>query len=358
MRTVIVGGGLAGQRCAETLRRGGHDGPLTMVCAEPHLPYDRPPLSKEILLGTRQPAELAFRDEAWYVEHDVDLLLGTRAIGMSERHVETTGGAVPYDRLLVATGARPRALPMLEGFANVHTLRDLDDALALADEIGPGQRLAIVGAGFIGLEVAAAARSRGTRVTVIEAAPAPLAAVLGESVGGWFADWHRREGIEVLTGAGLVRAHGGRRVTALELADGRLVHTDAVLVAIGVQPATRWARPLPGVHFAGDAAGHHHWETAARGGSAAARAMLGQPIPAEPPASFWSDQHGVRIQLVGEPAGAERTSLEGDPDAADFAVTWWRGALPAAVLLVGRPGDLAQARRLVAGARTPERSAA
>lgn len=358
MRMVIVGGGLAGQRCAEALRRGGHDGPLTMVCAEPHLPYDRPPLSKEVLMGTKGADDLSFRDDAWYAEKGVDLLLDTRAVGMSERHVETTGGAVPYDRLLVATGARPRALPMLQGFSNVHTLRDLDDAVALAAQIGPGQRLAIVGGGFIGLEVAAVARSLGTHVTIVEAAPAPLSAVLGEAVGTWFAGWHRDQGIEVLTGTALARAHGGRRVTALELADGTLVHTDAVLVAIGVQAANQWAQQLPNVFFAGDAAGHHHWETAARGGSAAARAMLGLPTPAEPPASFWSDQHGVRIQLVGEPAGAERTSLDGDPDAADFAITWWRGAVPAAVLLVGRPGELAEARRLVAGARTPERNAA
>ena len=333
MRIVIAGGGLAAQRAAETLRRSGHDGPLTMVCAEDHLPYDRPPLSKEVLAGTREPGSLAFRDEAWYRDHDVDLLLGTRATGLWPGRLATTGGTLGFDRLLAATGARPRELP------GALTLRDRADAVRLREQLRPGRHVVIVGGGFVGLEVAASATCLGARVTVVEAAPTLLARVLGPAAGAWFAGFHRRHGVEVLTGT--TDAPRG----------------DVTVAAIGITPATEWLSPAPHVHVAGDAAGHHHWEAAARGGAAAARAMLGLPAQPDPLPAFWSDQHGVRIQLVGDPSGAERSTTESSGED-DFATTFWHGTVPVAVLLVGRPGALAEARRLVAGAITPERKAA
>lgn len=388
MRMVIAGGGLAGQRSAEALRRQGHDGPITMVCAESHLPYDRPPLSKELLAGTRDVASLTFRDEAWYRDHEVDLRTDTRAEGIDlrARRLLTSGGAVRYDRLLVATGARARTLPFLSGYENVHVIRDVDDALALRDELRPGARLVIVGAGFVGLEVASTARALGAEVVVLEAASTPLSAVIGERLGRWFARLHRRAGVGVVTGVSVARAIGDRRVSEIALADGRRFAADAVLVAIGAGPDTAWlggaglpadgvpTGPLgntaaPGIYAAGDAARpvdpvsgalsrQEHWEAAARGGAQAARGMLGLAQAPEPPSSFWSDQHGMRIQLVGHTDGADRTTVDGEIESNDFSFVWHRAGKPIGVLLANRPHELPDARRLVAGISPPERTAA
>lgn len=388
MKVLIAGGGLAAQRCAEALRRRGHDGPLTIVSAETHLPYDRPPLSKELLAGARGAGTLSFRDSAWYRDNGVELLLGTRAEGLDadRKRLLTGAGELPYDRLLIATGARARMLPFLEGFENAHVLRDLADAVTLGEALAPGSRIVIVGAGFIGLEVASTACALGAEVTVLEAAPAPLSAVLGEEIGSWFGRLHRQAGVNVVTGAAVTRVHGTDRISALELADGRRFEADAVLVAVGAGADTAWLAAaglpadgvptgplgetaIPGVFAAGDAARpvdpvsgeprrQEHWEAAARGGAQAARGMLGQVAVPEAPAGFWSDQHGVRIQLVGEPAAADRLAFDGDVEGADFTATWHRGPGAAAVLLVGRPHQLPEARRLVAGPREPERNAA
>jgi NADPH-dependent 2,4-dienoyl-CoA reductase/sulfur reductase-like enzyme len=216
------------------------------------------------------------------------------------------------------------------------TLRDREDAERLREELRPGRRVTVIGGGFVGLEVAATATALGAQVTVVEAAPTLLARVLGPEAGAWFAGFHRRHGVQV---------HAGTTATP---------RADVTVAAIGVTPATGWLRPAPHVHMAGDAAGHHHWEAAARGGAAAARAMLGLPAAPEPPASFWSDQHGVRIQLVGDTAGADRSTTDRSAED-DFATTFFRGPVPVAVLLVGRPRALPEARRLVT---PPERKAA
>lgn len=388
MKVVIAGGGLAAQRCAETLRRRGHDGPLTMVCAEGRLPYDRPPLSKEVLTGTRDAETLPFRDSAWYRDNDVELLLGVRAEGLDSprRRLITSAGELPYDRLLVATGASVRTLAFLKGFENSRVLRDLPDAVALARGLEPGARIVVVGAGFVGLEVASSARARGADVTVLEAARTPLATVLGEQIGSWFGSFHRGAGVEVVTSAAVTRVHGKDRISALELADGRRFEADTVLVAVGARADTGWLAAaglpgdgipvgpggetaVPGVFAAGDAARpldpgsgalrrQEHWEAAARGGAQAARGMLGHEPAPKAPAGFWSDQHGVRIQLVGEPASGDRLVFDGDVEGEDFAATWHRAGRASAVLLAGRPHQLPEARRLVAGQRQPERKAA
>jgi 3-phenylpropionate/trans-cinnamate dioxygenase ferredoxin reductase subunit len=370
---VIAGGGLAAQRAAETLRRGGYDGRVRMVCAEPHRPYDRPPLSKAVLAGSED--DLAFRPAGWYDEHGVELLLGRAAARLDCAQRELTladGEVVGYEQLLIATGSRPRRLPLLDGFANVHMLRTVGDARALRAALVAGGRLVIVGAGLIGQEVAAAAARAGMQVTIVEAAAAPLEAVVGAEVGAWFADLHREQGVEVLLGARVAAAHAG----ALTLGDGRRLPCDHVLVGIGVDPALGWLAgsgldprgvaidaagrtAAPGVFAAGDAAATYdpivrrhvpggHWESAARQGSAAARAMLGHDAPRAAPASFWSDLYDTRVQCLGNARLADDAALEGDPAARDFAITFTRAGAPVAVLLVGRPHELPRARALLA----------
>jgi len=347
---VIAGGGLAAQRCAEALRRKGYDGPMRMVCAEPHPPYDRPPLSKELLAGACGSADLAFRPDAWYADHDVRLELGRPAIALRPREralVLERGATLNYDQLLVATGSRPRRLAALAGNRDVHVLRSLDDALRLRGALMPGARLAVVGAGFVGQEVAATARRLGVEVTLIEAAPLPLVHVLGARLARWLAGMHRDEGVRVLLDARVER----RRGQALELDDGRRVPADAVLVAVGVEPATKWLPKgwleAPAVHAAGDATGGQHWDAAARQGVAAAHRMLGVAPAAPPPPSFWSDQYGVRLQLVGDTTGHDAFAVDGDPAARDFHAVFHRAGRPVAGLAVNRPHELPRLRRLL-----------
>ncbi len=240
---VVAGGGLAAQRCAETLRRSGYDGPIRVLCAETHRPYDRPPLSKELLQGTCAQDELGFRDRDWYAEHDVELLLGARASALSpaDRRVKlSTGESLRYERVLIATGSRPRTLPMLDGLSNVSVLRTVDDATALRDVIAHGAHLAIVGAGFIGQEVAATARRLGAEVTMIEAAPTPLYGILGEQLGRWFAELHSAEGVTVIVGTTIEGVEANGRVQALTLSDGRRIEPDHVVVGVGAQAEIDW----------------------------------------------------------------------------------------------------------------------
>jgi NADPH-dependent 2,4-dienoyl-CoA reductase/sulfur reductase-like enzyme len=365
---LIVGGGLAAQRCAETLRRRGYEGPVRMVCAEPDPPYDRPPLSKELLAGAVEEESAAFQPAWWYEEKQVELLLGARAetLQPEDRTVQLDSGVeLRYEKLLIATGSAARRLPFLDGYENVHALRTIADARLLRAELAPGARLTIVGAGFIGLEVAATARRLGVEVTMIEALETPLAPILGEEVGAWFADLHRSEGVRVMTGAMLEGARGNGRVEELTLAGGKQVACDAVVVGVGTMPATAWLRgsgldesgvrtdtsgrtTLPGVFAAGDASvpfdprfGAHarteHWDAAAWQGAAVAQAMLGE-YPGTPPLpSFWSDQYGLRIQYVGHAHHADAVVVEGEPAERDFEVTFTRDGVPIAGLAVGRP---------------------
>jgi NADPH-dependent 2,4-dienoyl-CoA reductase/sulfur reductase-like enzyme len=376
---VIVGGGLAGQRCAETLRRAGHAGAIRMVCAETRPPYDRPPLSKQVLLGAVSDASLAYRPAAWYEQHDVDLLLGVRATALlpGERRLSlSTGATLRYARLLIATGSRPRTLPALAGYDNVSVLRTIDDATILRDVLATRPRLAVIGAGFIGQEVAASARAVGVQVTMIEAAACPLEGVLGPSLGGWFSDLHRAEGVDVVTATTVDRVIGNGSVERLCLSSGRTIEADHVVIGVGVRSDTDWLAggalanlsgvpadrngrtAIEDIFAAGDAAatfdpvlGRHvpgsHWEAAGRQGMRAARRMLGlEPGPA-PLTSFWTDQYGIRIQYLGHARPADDVQIDGDPNARGFTATFSRGGRPVAALLVDRVRALPAMRELI-----------
>ncbi|MGZ6568746.1 MAG: NAD(P)/FAD-dependent oxidoreductase [Solirubrobacteraceae bacterium] len=389
---VIAGGGLAAQRASETLRRNGYDGAVRVIAREPHAPYDRPPLSKGFLAGELDERALEFRPRQWYALHDVELLLGERATGLDApgREVQLAGGGrVPFEQLLIATGSAPRRLAGTERYENVYELRTRDDARALREALSTRPRLVVIGAGFIGQEVAATAKRLGATVTIIEAAATPLEAILGPQLGEWFADFHRREGIKLVLSARIARFHGARAVHAVELEHGRRIECDLLVVGIGTEPATSWLRDsgldqggvrvdaagrtaIPGIFAAGDASAQfeprrntyvrtEHWEAAARQGASAARAMLGLQTPAAPPPSFWSDQHDVRIQFVGDTHGADRLEIEGRPAARDFTALFTHNDRPVAALLVGRRRALPELRqRIHDAARTNnhERNAA
>jgi 3-phenylpropionate/trans-cinnamate dioxygenase ferredoxin reductase component len=344
---VIVGASLAGLRAAQAIRTAGHDGPVVVVGDEEHLPYTRPPLSKELLAGEHQAEQCALPS----AKVDVQWRMGTRAVGLDLARREVLlggdGERLGYDRLLIATGARARHWPdaLPDG---VFMLRGLDDALALRAAFGAGPRLAVVGAGFIGCEVAATARKLGLDVTLIDVAYQPMTA-LGPAVGERCAGMHRAHGVELRLGIGVDGFEGAGRLEAVRLADGTRVEADIAVVALGAIPNTDWladsglelqpgvvcdatlaARDAEGVFCAGDAAAWphpmadggviriEHWTNAAEQGVAAARNLLAAPAertPYEAVPYFWSDQYDVKIQSVGLPARAERvTVLEESPD--------------------------------------------
>ena len=378
-RVLIIGGGLAGQRCAETLRRSGHEGPITIACEEPHRPYDRPPLSKEVLLDEVAEDSVSFRSEDWYQQKGIELRLGAPAgaLDTGRRLVQLSDASeLPYEHLLIATGSRPRRLPSLDGFENVSSLRTLEDSRRLRQVLRPGARLLVIGAGFIGQEAASAACAAGAEATIVEAGPAPLSTILGNEVGGWFAEMHRSRGVRMLLGEQVTQVHGSRRVESVTLAGGEQIACDHILVGVGVQPNLDWLpeddfdrrgvhtdadgrTAVPGVYAAGDAAAlldpvlgrrvpGNHWESAARQGTRAAKAMLGlDPGPATV-SSFWSDLHGTRIQYLGHAPIADSVTYDGDLAALDFTATFTLEERPVAVLLAGRPRMLPQARELLA----------
>ena len=353
---LIAGGGLAAQRVAETLRARGFDGPVRLVGAEPERPYDRPPLSKAFLSG--EVDDLAFRPATWYAEQDVDLELGVAAAGVDGRRLRLADGrSLPFGELVVATGGRARPLP-----GGALTLRSAGDARRLRDALAPGARIAVVGAGFIGMEVAATARALGCEVTIVEALAAPMRRVLPPVLGHWFAGIHRRAGVDVQLGV----APDLRALAASH---------DVVLAAIGSEPDAAWLgfpggvpvdalgrTPLPHVWAAGDCAlspGRcDHWELAARQGAGVARALLGLPVAEPGPASAWTDQYGVRVQVLGALAHADDVAIDGDLDAMDFTAVARLGGRVCGVLLAGRPRELASWRRRLATADDHEKRSA
>lgn len=357
---VVVGASLAGLRAVEAARKAGFAGAITLIGAEPHLPYDRPPLSKAYLepqpAGDPAPPPPTFRTEAMLRDElGVDLRLGTAATGLRVDRKEVLLGdraqdsdavgydAVGYDALVIATGASARTLPGADGLAGVHPLRTLDDAIAVRRALDAGARTVVIGAGFIGSEIASGARKRGLPVTVVEALPTPLVRAVGEAMGGVCAALHHRNGTDLRCGVGVTAVDGDGRVERVLLSDGSAVEADLVVVGVGATPATGWlddsglrldngvvcdanlCTGAEGVYAAGDVARWHnslfdrpmrleHWTSAAEQGAVAARNALdpGSATPYRTVPYFWSDWYDSRIQFVGVPTATEVSVVDGD----------------------------------------------
>jgi 3-phenylpropionate/trans-cinnamate dioxygenase ferredoxin reductase component len=360
MRVIVVGGGLAAASAVDELRSQGHEGSIEVFCAEAHLPYERPPLSKEVLLGKAEEQKVFVHDKAWYDERDVDLHLGTPVTGLDlDRHqVATNEGTVGFDRLLLATGASPRRLAMAdESGADVAYLRTVEDNRRLKEAFGSVGRIVIIGGGWIGLEVAAAARTAGVEVAVVEMQDLPLVGVLGPEVATVFAELHREHGVDLRLGVGvdgIDAGDGGSSV--VRLADGSELPADLVVVGVGVQPEVGLAREAgldvdggvlvdsrlrtsdPYVFAAGDVALHdhpvlgrrirvEHWDNAIHQARAAARVMLGGDDPYERLPYFFTDQYDLGMEYVGSigPDGYDDVVLRGDTGTRVFSAFWLRG---------------------------------
>ncbi|HML00417.1 MAG TPA: FAD-dependent oxidoreductase [Acidimicrobiales bacterium] len=382
---VVVGAGLAGLRAAENLRAGGHRGPLTLVGEEPHPPYDRPPLSKQFLAGTWGIDRVVLRDPPKLEALGADFVLGRRAVSLDVEGRSLAlddGRIIGFDGLVLATGSHPRTLAGTEAVAGVHVLRTLDDCLALAGDVEDTRcRLVVIGAGFIGSEVAATCRGRGLEVTVLEALPVPLERVLGEQMGEACAALHRSHGVELRTAVAVagVRTDAHGTVSGVELADGTVVPADVVLVGIGVTPTTDWLEgsglelrdgvladatlhAAEHVVVAGDLArwfdedlGDHrrveHWENAANQGMHAANSLLAGRRDAEayrPVPYFWSDQYEIKIQMLGIPSPDDELSVvDGAVSDGRFVAVYGRRGRLTAALGFGRPRQLMAFRSLL-----------
>ncbi|HTQ91054.1 MAG TPA: FAD-dependent oxidoreductase [Streptosporangiaceae bacterium] len=372
-RVVVAGAGLAGFRTVDELRERGFAGPITLIGADPRPPYDRPPLSKKFLAEPDLDPSL----KADFAALDVDFRPDEAATGLGDELV-TSRGAHPFDHLVLATGALPVALP---GDGPQRFLRTYDDALALRDLLGPGPssrkalRLAIVGAGWIGAELATAAAAQGAQVTVVEAGPAPLAAAIGAPAGAQTARWYAEAGVDlrVATAVEAVRPGG------LALADDGQVEADEVVTAVGVRPATGWLEgsgvrlengvavdarlrtSRSGVYAAGDCAAFEsrrfgrrlrmeHWDVALHQPDVVAANILGGDEVYDPVPYFWSEQFGRMVQYAGYHGDAESLLWRGDPAEPTWSACWLAGGRLVAILTVDRPRDLLQARRLIAAA--------
>jgi len=387
-RIAVVGASLAGLRAAESLRRLGYGGALVLVGAEKHLPYDRPPLSKELLQGRWEVDRIGLRRQP-YEELELDLRLGVRATALdlaARELVLGDGVREPFDALVLATGASPRRLRGQPDLPGVHLLRTLDDALALRAALEARPRVLVVGAGFIGAEVAASCRARGLQVTLVEPLPVPLARGLGEAMGRVCAELHRDQGVDLRCGVGVSGFQGHQRVERVTLSDGSSVEADLVVVGIGAAPETGWLEgsglrlddgvvcdafcaAAPGVFAAGDVARWHnplfgeemrveHWSNAAEQGSYVAERLAGTDLGAQPFAPvpfFWSDQYGVKIQFAGRMRPDDEVRLvAGSLAERKFTALYGRAGRLSGVLAWSRPRDLAKYRRLIAAATSFE----
>lgn len=350
---VIVGAGLAGARAAETLRSEGYDGRVALIGDELLAPYERPALSKEFLAGARDEQSLLLRPDSYWDERGIQLVLGDPAVALDpvRRTVRTRSGVEHrFDHAVVATGARPRRLPG-ERPLGVHELRTVDDARRLRAALVPGARLVVVGAGFVGGEVASTAHRLGVDVTIVEAAGAPLERILGRGVGRLLADRWRSHGVDVRLRTGLahIRTDAGGRVAAVLLTSGDTLRADAVLLGIGVEPARELlpARPAQRVHAAGDVTGSGHWTAAARDGTCAARRILALSEPDPQPQFVWSDQFGLRLQVVGLPRPSQTVEIDGSGDSFVARYLDEDGTVRAGAF-ANRPLDAAALRRTLA----------
>lgn len=379
---VIVGGGLAAARTAEQLRRSGYTGPVTIVSDEVHLPYDRPPLSKEVL--RKEVDDVVLKPREFYDENDITLRLGAAAAALDTAAQTLTlsdGTSLGYDELVIATGLVPRRIPAFPDLDGIRVLRSFDESLALREHASKAQHAVVVGAGFIGCEVAASLRTLGVDVVLVEPQPTPLASVLGEQIGELVSRLHRSEGVDVRTGIGVAEVRGEGRVDTVVLSDGTELATDLVVVGIGSRPATEWLEgsgvevdsvdkgvicdeagrtSVPNVWALGDVAswrdatGHQarveHWSNVADQARVIVPAMLGQEVPSITVVPyFWSDQYDVKIQCLGEPEATDIVHLVED-DGRKFLAYYERDGVVVGVVGGGLPGKVMKARGKIAAA--------
>ncbi|MCP2342274.1 NAD(P)/FAD-dependent oxidoreductase [Actinomadura rupiterrae] len=381
-RIVVVGTGVAGATAALTLRKDGFDGQIVLAGEDPELPYRRPALSKELLDGTATPERISLKPAATWDDLDIDLMVSARVDSIGGGAVTFTGGnSLRYDRLLLATGSAPRPLSLASGLPHVHTLRTLADASALRTALVPDASLVVVGAGLVGLEVAATARRLGCRVTVLEAMDRPLARVLPPALADAVADLHRSEGVELLTSTHLQALrplNSGVEVTA----SGQTRQADAVLIAVGTCPRTRLAERAgllvsdgvivdaygrtsePDIFAAGDVARYpdpsgggmlrgEHWNHAQDHGALAAANMLGADRPYNAVPWCWTKQYGVTVQICGHPTDADHLDITGDPHTFDFTALAHRNGHPIAAVAAGRPAAFRKLRTSLTPTTTP-----
>lgn len=376
---VIVGAGQSALKCAETLRRLGFDGAIRMIGDEPHPPYQRPPLSKKFLSGECTSEQLWLAPPAFFEKNAIELMTGTEAIAIdrSQRSVALRDGRnLPFGRLLVATGSRPRSLAIAGArLSGVHALRGIDDVVAMRSELAEAARIVIIGGGYIGLEVAAVLRTMSRDVTVLEAQDRLLQRVVSPEVSHYFAELHRAKGVRIFTGATVQAIAGRDRVEAVETGVGRLP-ADIVLVAIGSVANDELAaaagletangivvdamcHAADGIHAAGDCARFpsrrygtpirlESVQNATDQGRAAAAAMLGAPEIYDPVPWFWSDQYDTKLQIAGLSLGHDRVSVDGDPATGSFAVSYFAGDRLLAVDAINAPRAHMMARRQLA----------
>ena len=390
-RIVIVGAGQAGLQAAATLRQKGFDGTITIVGEETHAPYERPPLSKAMLKGAMDADRLAFRKPAFYRDKAIDLRLTTRALAIdpAARTVTLAGGdRLDYDKLLLATGARVRHLDCPGAdLAGIHTLHTIEDSLAIRKTLTPGARLAVVGGGYIGLEVAAAAAQAGCSVTVLEAAERPMVRTVSAPISAHFQDLHTRHGVTFKLTAQVTGFNGDGRVAAVTLADGAPVACDAAVVGIGVAPDTALAADAgldckdavwvddtartsdPDIYAAGDCTrflyhrGNHSLrlesvQNAVDQAKTAALAMLGQPTAYDAVPWFWSDQYDAKLQIAGIFIdGVDQAVVRGDPAGGGFSVAHLRDGRLAAIETVNALKDFTQGKKLIADGRAVDPAA-
>jgi 3-phenylpropionate/trans-cinnamate dioxygenase ferredoxin reductase component len=355
---VIVGAGMAGGKAAETLREEGFDGKVVLLGAEPHRPYERPPLSKDYVRGEAESPAWLQEDDGWYAQNDVELRTNSvvQSIDAGERAVVLSGGErVGFDRLLIATGAEPRRLPVdgadLDG---VHLLRTIEDSDTIRATFDSGGRLVVIGGGWIGCEVAASARQKGMDVTIVEPLELPLLRVLGPELGGFYRDVHAAQGVELLFGTGVEAIEGSGRAERVRTSDGKTIDCSAVVVGIGVAPRTELVQDIArvdngilvdaslqtsveGVYACGDVANAEHplfgrrvrvehWANALEQGPAAARAMLGQDVSYDKVPYFFSDQYDVGMEYAGlHDPGSDELVIRGDMGSGEFIAFWLRG---------------------------------
>jgi NADPH-dependent 2,4-dienoyl-CoA reductase/sulfur reductase-like enzyme len=376
---VIVGGGLAAARTAEQLRRAEYTGPVTIVSDEGHLPYDRPPLSKEVL--RKEVDDVVLKPREFYDEKDITLRLGAAATSLdtaAQTVALDDGTVLGYDELVIATGLVPRRIPAFPELEGIRVLRSYDESVALREHASAAKHAVVVGAGFIGCEVAASLRSLGVDVVLVEPQPTPLASVLGEQIGELVARLHRDEGVDVRTGISVAEVRGDARVESVVLTDGTELAADLVVVGIGSRPATEWLAgsgvevdngvicdeagrtSAPNVWALGDVAswrdatGHQarveHWSNVADQARVVVPALLGQEVPSVTVVPyFWSDQYDVKIQCLGEPEATDIVHLVED-DGRKFLAYYERDGVVVGVVGGGMPGKVMKARGKIAAA--------